>query len=199
MRHALAVHCPGCNQPIEVLLAVNHGPRWGNTHVTLDRPINHVCQEDPMPAPHADRDGSEQPIVWPPKQRRDAETKGFTRSALEEHFATTICDDEPCECREEGCRGCGDDCHALGTSQPTAARAAHASGGGAGEPVRASEAQVEAAEKAWWNGSFNRYGAPRRVTFRAIADAVVAAGPGCRVRDAVLVQRATFPRRGCRG
>jgi hypothetical protein len=49
------------------------------------------------------------------------------------------------------------------------------------EPVRASAAQVEAVEKAWWNGSFNRYGAPRRVTFRAIADAVVAAGPDVEV------------------
>jgi hypothetical protein len=174
MRHALAIHCPGCNQPIEVLLSVNHGPRWGNTHITLDRPINHVCQEDPMTI-HSDRDGSEQPIVWPPKQRRDAETRyaegglpGLGRvvtegievggQVFERMLGTTL--------PREG-----------GTSPVESARAAHASGGGAGEPVRASAAQVEAVEKAWWNGSFNRYGAPRRVTFRAIADAVVAAGP----------------------
>jgi hypothetical protein len=58
-----------------------------------------------------------------------------------------------------------------GTSQPTAARAAHASGGGAGEPVRATVAQVEAAHEVmcqFYDGNPN--------AARRIADEVVAAG-----------------------
>jgi hypothetical protein len=256
MRHALAVPCPGCNQPIEVLLSVNHGPRWGNTHVTLDRPINHVCQEDPM-TKHADRDGSEQPIVWPPKQRRDAQAKAASAhpetedpqmperltdadlDALDELIAaatpspwnfapapnpdaedqskagyvtglltdsddrlwTTFAADpegDPEDYVVPALTGDGPTSEAnaafianarnllplllaevrevrgLGTSRPVSARAAHASGGEAVEPVRASVAQVEAAMSTWDRVMPLTGGV---TLWQAVADAVVAAGP----------------------
>ena len=75
-----------------------------------------------MSAPHADRDHSEQPrrCAWCGSADCDAR--------IERTPSTATAGSDPtqgtCRCREEGCRGCGDDCHNAepGTSRPASAR-----------------------------------------------------------------------------